>query len=381
MKLGFLDILKVFTIFQIFLVVIFLLRNTNRRSKTNLLLSILILTKAFVILDGLFIRHWVETVKITPNLIGLGMGFGFLTGPLFYLLIIEITRRKTSFNYKHLLHFIPFVLFLGFILSQFQFQDYATKIFLLENRFPYAANWVKLADISMYFHFAIYAILSLLELSRSRENIYEEFSQSIERNIFYLKFIAYDYLIVWGLNTFEWYVSYGQFFSYALRVITTLNIFVIANTIVYQGLKFPKLFKDDSPKKPKYEKNALTDSEKEEYIKKLKEYMDAHKPYLSPTLSLSDLANGLGMPSFALSQVLNLKAGQNFYEFINTYRIEESKRLLTQSSQNSKTILEILYQCGFNSKSVFNSAFKKYTGMTPSEFKKFTSYQLQQETI
>jgi len=88
------------------------------------------------------------------------------------------------------------------------------------------------------------------------------------------------------------------------------------------------------------------------------------------------LANELKMPSFVLSQVLNITAKQNFYEFINNYRIQESKRLLTSSTENNKTILEILYKCGFNSKSVFNSAFRKYTNMTPSEFKKFNAFQV-----
>jgi AraC-like DNA-binding protein len=183
-------------------------------------------------------------------------------------------------------------------------------------------------------------------------------------------------MIVWGINTIALYIEYGQTWSYILWIVTVLNIFFIANAVVYQGLKFPETFQDESNGKQKYEKNPLSDAAKEEYIKQLKEYMATHKPYLNPLLSLSDLAKELKMPSFVLSQVLNLTAKQNFYEFINNYRIEESKRLLTASNGNGKTILEILYQCGFNSKSVFNSAFRKYTCMTPSEFKKFNAFQV-----
>lgn len=376
MNLGIIEILKVFTIFQIFLVFVFLQRKFNDKSKKNLLLSIFILSKAFSILDSLLISHYTETIKISTNLIGLGSACQFLLGPTLYLIIVETTRRKIVFEFKHLLHLIPFVLYTGLIISQFQIHDYAAKIILLQNGFPYSMKWNKVGNTFMYFQFAIYGIASLIELSRSREDIYKFSSLSIERNIFYLKFLIYDFMIVWGINTISLYIDYGQPWSYILWVVTVLNIFFIANAVVYQGLKFPETFQDESNGKQKYEKNPLSDAAKEEYIKQLKEYMATHKPYLNPLLSLSDLAKELKMPSFVLSQVLNLTAKQNFYEFINNYRIEESKRLLTASNGNGKTILEILYQCGFNSKSVFNSAFRKYTRMTPSEFKKFNAFQV-----
>jgi len=377
MTLDIIDILKIFTLLQILLLVVFLLRKINSKSKKNLLLSIFILSKAFFIVDTLLIVHYTEAIKISPNIIGLGLGFQFLLGPSLYFIIIETTRRKIVFKYKHLLHLIPFVLYICFIVSQFQIHDYATKIDLLHKGFPFFMKWSRLVNTFMYIQFDLYGIASLIELSCSRDDIYKVSSLSIERNIFYLKFLIYDFMIVWGTNAVSWYVNFSMPVYYILSVITTLNIFFIANAVVYQGLKFPETFQYESNGKQKYEKNPVSDIEKEEYIKKLKELMTARKPYLNPTLSLSDLAYELKMPSFVLSQVLNLTAKQNFYEFINNYRIEESKRLLTSSNENNKTIIEILYQCGFNSKSVFNSAFKKYTRMTPSEFKKFNALQLQ----
>jgi len=374
--LGIIEILKVFTIFQIFLVFIFLQRNNGGRSKKNLLLSIFILAKALSILDSLLISHYTETIKISPNLIGLGTGCQFLLGPTLYLIIIETTRRKIVFEYKDIAHLIPFAFYIGLIVSQFQIHDYATKIHLLQYGFPYSMQWSKVASTFMYIQFSIYGVASLIELSRSSQDIYKVSSQSVERNVFYLKFLIYDFMIVWGINIISFYTDFGQPWSYILWVITVLNIFFIANAVVYQGLKFPETFQDESDIKQKYEKNPLSNEEKEEYIKKLKEYMESNKPYLKPTLSLSELANELKMPSFVLSQVLNITAKQNFYEFINNYRIQESKRLLTSSTENNKTILEILYKCGFNSKSVFNSAFRKYTNMTPSEFKKFNAFQV-----
>jgi AraC-like DNA-binding protein len=99
-------------------------------------------------------------------------------------------------------------------------------------------------------------------------------------------------------------------------------------------------------------------------------YVKNNKPYLNPELTLDQLASQLSLRSRLLSQVINEELGQNFYDFINRNRIEEASRLLTNPKDRKITVLEVLYEVGFNSKSSFNTLFKKYTGLTPSEFKK-----------
>jgi AraC-like DNA-binding protein len=150
-----------------------------------------------------------------------------------------------------------------------------------------------------------------------------------------------------------------------------LTIFLFSNVIVFRGLHHPEIFNgiDISIVKQKYEKTLLPAEEKEEYARELQNYMENKKPFLNPMLSLNDLAQELALPSHDLSQILNTSFHQRFFDYINRYRVEESKRLILESANNGKTILDILYESGFNSKSVFNTAFKKHTGMTPSEFK------------
>jgi AraC-like DNA-binding protein len=98
--------------------------------------------------------------------------------------------------------------------------------------------------------------------------------------------------------------------------------------------------------------------------------MNKEKPYLMSSLTLKELADKLDMNPRILSQIINDRKKQNFYDFINSYRIEDAKLLLANPAKRKMTILEILYGVGFNSKSVFNTTFKKYTGLTPSEYKK-----------
>jgi ligand-binding sensor domain-containing protein/AraC-like DNA-binding protein len=119
----------------------------------------------------------------------------------------------------------------------------------------------------------------------------------------------------------------------------------------------------------KYEKVRLDSESAERYLKKLLDFMESEKPYLDPNITLHKLSKEIIIPGHYLSQVINAKLNKNFYDFINFYRIEEAKRILT-NSKNNFTILEVAFEVGFNSKSAFNRAFNKYVKMTPSHFKK-----------
>ena len=94
------------------------------------------------------------------------------------------------------------------------------------------------------------------------------------------------------------------------------------------------------------------------------------KPYKDPDLSLSKLATQLHLSTNQLSQVINQFYQKNFYDFINSYRIEEVKLSMINGAVKRHTLLGIALESGFNSKATFNRFFKKYTGITPSQFLK-----------
>lgn len=98
--------------------------------------------------------------------------------------------------------------------------------------------------------------------------------------------------------------------------------------------------------------------------------MDAEKPFLNPNLNLPQLAKDLEIPSYQLSQVLNKNIELNFFDFINSYRVEEIKAKMADSKYDNLSLLGIAFESGFNTKSAFNRVFKKITGLTPSEYKK-----------
>jgi len=152
----------------------------------------------------------------------------------------------------------------------------------------------------------------------------------------------------------------------------SITIFLVFTTIlVFKGLNQSKIFSGINGK-IKYGDLKLSNTVIEEYTQQLTHYMQTHKPYLIPSLTIEDLSEELSVPSWHLSQVINDSFHENFFNFVNRYRIEEVKQKFKDPNYRKKTILEILYETGFNSKSTFNSVFKKYTGMTPSEFKRRT---------
>ena len=119
----------------------------------------------------------------------------------------------------------------------------------------------------------------------------------------------------------------------------------------------------------KYKSSTLDPEKADRSLKKLSYVLEVEKVFKDEDLSLQSLAEKLSISPRELSRLINERLDVNYANFINRYRIEEAKNLLFAGG-NDHSILEIAYEVGFNSKAVFNRAFKKFTGMTPSEFRK-----------
>lgn len=109
---------------------------------------------------------------------------------------------------------------------------------------------------------------------------------------------------------------------------------------------------------------------KNKQIEALKTLMTEDKPYLNTELTLQDLADKINIPKHQLTALFNIYMGVNFFEFVNEYRIEEAKKRLIDEEYEPLTIIAVAYDCGFNSKSTFNTLFKEMVGKTPSQYRK-----------
>ena len=110
------------------------------------------------------------------------------------------------------------------------------------------------------------------------------------------------------------------------------------------------------------------DDAAEELAARLLRVMQTDRPYLDPRLSLSALAAQMDVSPNILSQVINQRIGRNFSDFVNAYRVDEFKRNMASPRFAGFSILAVAFESGFNSKTSFNTAFKKLTGITPSQF-------------
>jgi AraC-like DNA-binding protein len=120
----------------------------------------------------------------------------------------------------------------------------------------------------------------------------------------------------------------------------------------------------------KYKTSHLDLSTIKDHVQNLESIMMQEKLFLDPDLTLADLAGRLKIHPNHISRIINEQFGMSFNDYINKYRVEETQKRFGDPDFSAKTVLEIMYETGFYSKSVFNTAFKKFTGMTPSEYRK-----------
>jgi AraC-like DNA-binding protein len=141
--------------------------------------------------------------------------------------------------------------------------------------------------------------------------------------------------------------------------------------IGYMALSQPALFVDEAGGEPgrKYGKSSLTVARADEGAALIRSLMEKERLYADEDLTLATLAARVGMPAGHVSQVINERMGQSFYDMVNGYRVEEARRRLFDPASRDRNILDVGFEVGFRSKAAFNRIFKLKTGVTPSEFR------------
>jgi AraC-like DNA-binding protein len=147
-----------------------------------------------------------------------------------------------------------------------------------------------------------------------------------------------------------------------MGVLSSIFLVILVLVFMYSVKKRAKA-------KQQNNKYPLPEDRVEEIKKSLTYLFEVEKIYRDPILSLNVLAERLSVPSHQLSWIINNKVGKTFSNLINHYRIEEVKKRLTDSQDQNRSILEIAYSAGFNTKSSFNKTFKTLTGKTPRYYR------------
>ncbi len=308
-----------------------------------------------------------------------------LPGPLLFLYVKSMCGEKVSFK-KEIKHFLPSILLFIFLALHMiltfreieSFDDLRTTMpgffFLMVNIFVVVASIGNLA----------FGILSWKKIQKY-SSVIKEYVSDIERvSLKWVKIFIILLLIIFGLFVI---VFNARFFlekphegAIPLHGIF-MSLFQLAVIIItaYNALRQPDIFRyigkieesiDKSEEKEKYLKQSITDEQLKNYSQTLEEFMSVKRPHLDESLSLKELAEKINIPMHHLTITLNKEMNQNFYTYINAYRINEVKYILSQPEGFNISILDAAYDSGFKSKSTFNKVFKELTGETPTEYKR-----------
>jgi len=371
MNLKFVDILNLISMFQLFLFVIFLLnKEVNKNRLSNLLLVAFFICQFLSISNHFILSQRNFFIEITPHMFFLGTPFAWLWAPLFYLYVKSLLYSDFSLRKKDIIHSIPFILFLLYDIFQFHIQSVEEKTTLIANNRFLTLNLSLIINLMITLQISVYLVFVFKMYYKYRKSLKNRQSSIDVHQSNWLQIYIFGYLIAFlitdfcriGLYTYQSLKDVFVFFSFFGFFIYFILLFYIA---ISNPLIFTKI-----EEKPEAKTHVIPKHEAYFLLKKINDYMLQSEPFLNPELSLKQLATELKTPERLLSGVINQYSNQNFYDFINNFRIEKAKKLLAEDTLKKSTIQEIFYDSGFNSKSTFNLAFKKSTGITPTEFKK-----------
>ena len=352
MKLELINVIHTLVIWQSLLFALILFTPKYNKKRENRFLALLLLTLGI---------HFSYNILLTNQLFldflpKYSCSYGFLYGPFLFLYVKFHFRKDPFFNPGYFLHFAPFI----------------TIIFLTTIGY-------RVCNIAMFLvlpTMLAYCLLCFWEIAHYKRVTLQVSSNVNPSETKWIKTLLYVQIVILILNFLHLQLNeiilFG--FNFKLETFVQFGILLLVNIMIFQGLKNPHYFQKISKTDLAiYEINKTNEKINREVLNpisiELEKYMKNKKPFLNSELNLNVLAKSLSIHPKTLSQTINQIIGSNFSEYINSFRIEEAKLLFQNSNDNNLTIMEIMYQVGFNSRSVFNTAFKNKTGKTPSQFK------------
>lgn len=319
-----------------------------------------------------------------PNFYLIIPSLGLLLYPAFYYYIKSTAFIGTQLKRTDLIHLVPFVIMLLILLLEYYTQPAEIKLQIMTHRgdMPW---FLGLLYYALRIQGLVYMVLSIRVILRYRDVVREHYATTSKRNYTWLLQLTIVFVyfglstLLFNINRFGVKLLSGEVTYYISASVSLL--FIV--WIVYKALSQPYLFNGvdanikllreylaEKERTHELEVKEESGTNDLEIKRKLEHYMTTEEVYLDPSLTIFELSKGIGLTSAELSLFLNRDLGKNFFEFVNGYRIERAKKMLQDPGKKQMTILEILYAIGFNSKSSFNTAFKKHVGKTPTEYRK-----------
>jgi AraC-like DNA-binding protein len=360
---------------------------------------------SWLIRTEVFMQYPVWSLMNTP--------LEFAWGPLLYLYAYSMTNHTVRLT--QLLHFIPLILLFSapmtFALYPREQQlDFLTYFWsnrenvelgrqVLEFTPPFWRVWMDLHLHGIFFsiQFGVYCTLVLLQIHRHNLKLEQHFSFTEQMNLRWLRtltLLCVLFLLLFLVLNRASIILYGHHEITALHLNLPFLFLVLGIYIIgIKALRQPSILRgvteasegeSDAAREPdavadqastevspaKYTRSGISLEDAQRYKIRMMKTMQNEELYLDCDLTLRDLARHVGISYHQASQVINGQMNQRFFSFVNNYRIELAKELMTDPKTSKMAIVDLAVEVGFKSKSSFYDAFKKMTQMTPTQFKK-----------
>lgn len=339
---------KILIIFQAGILGAFLLNHPKGKHLSYKLLAALLAVVAF---------HMLDSVLVTKQVVGKSFDFthtfGFLHGPLFFLYTRTLVYQNTGIGKKDRWHALPYLVAIGWTTGQFWYYNYLGLLIIF--------------SLGIYLWFSFGLLRYYQSVLAQTHTSYQGY------NLRWLQTGLKAFVLIYLLDTLGFIIQFTLLKNWFLpiQLLDYLLILVTLTYMVFKGLGHPEIFRGLNSQEvaiatpEKYAYSSLSSLQQNTYAQQLDAYLLEHEIFVDSSLTLTQLSEKTAIPTRKLSQTINSEFGQNFSEFINSYRINYVKQRLCQAP----TIAEVMYDAGFSSRSSFNQAFKKNTGLTPSQYK------------
>ena len=371
-----------------------LLFSKSHKSLSDNILGVWLVSIGIYLLN--YYLHYLGYWEQYPHLVGATHPFPLLFAPFVYLYVVTNLRQPQRLYWWDSLHFLPFIL-TYILMFPFLFGYSATEKTIIDQADYHSSyQWLfTLSFIAFVVVSVIYSVLAYQKINQYEQMISQQFAYNEGISLQWLRLLLLGFGLIFSVMIVGYIVQFLLEVTLGVNIeLIFLGLFVLLIGFIgfwgirYQGIfsvEKQKLFiknlalpdqSDNSdyiepspfPKTPEYHKSGLKAEDARKLHQQLLDLMKNKKPYLESKLSLGQLAEMLGVPPNHLSQIINQYEGKNFYDFVNSYRVEEFIALAKKDIDKNFNLLGLAYEAGFNSKSSFSQVFKKITGKTPSEF-------------
>lgn len=364
------DVVLVMTAIEAILLALFQAALPAKKRFSGPLLSVFLITIATLAAGTLILwNHHVQLHPVVdqywvPYFLVLAL---MMKGPILYLYVSSITRSGFRLRVSDSLHLLPALAgcitlaIFGLDANDLRY-DWPYEPHPLQPAVNHLWDSVKLVPLG-------YALAAIVQVRRYQDQLKDEYSHFSTTGPNWLKVLTLGFFISWSWSALAHLMarfSTPETADY-LGIADNYVTFILINALFTYSLVYAhQLLMIRTESVRPHEREKPSDSA----VGRVKQLMDEDKVYLKHNLNIEQFAKRVELPVKEVSSVINKHFGTNFFEFINSYRIEEAKRLLADPTLTEKTILDILMDAGFNSKSAFHRFFKRLVGMSPSEYRR-----------